>query len=70
MKVGLADQVILDVAEQQAVLALWIDEVAHALGVVELTLRKAALLVSDLAVSDLLNERVVVGVEDQESVVG
>ena len=69
VQVCLSDQMVLDIAEQEAVLAFSIDVMADTLSVVELSLAEVSLNVADLAVSDLLDERVRIGIQDQESIV-
>lgn len=69
VEVGFANQVVLDITEEKAMLALFIDTMAHTLCVVELSFGEAALFVSDTACANLLDELVRGGVEDKESVV-
>ena len=56
MQVSLAYEMILDIAKEQAVVALLIDTMTHTLCMVKLSFRKAALLITNLACSDLLDE--------------
>ena len=60
---------VLDITEEQAVLTLLIDVVAHALCMVEFSLREVSFHVSDATCANLLNELIVGCVENQEPIV-
>ena len=60
---------ILDVAEQEAMLSIRIDKVTHALCVIKLSLSKASLDISNGSRSNLLDELVCVCVDDQITIV-
>ena len=70
MQVGFSDQMILDIAKQQTVFSLLIDKVAHSLRVVKLRISKSSLNIAHLAVSNLLNELIGRGIDDQIAIVG
>lgn len=70
VEIGLSDQVVLDVAEHQAVMSISVHEMAHALHVIEFSLREVSFHVSLLAISNLLDEPVCSGIKDEEAVVG
>lgn len=70
VKVCLSNQVILDVTEQQAVLSLGVNEVAHTLCVIELRLSKRTLLVTHLTRAYLFDKCVGRCIQHQEPVVG
>lgn len=70
MQVGFSDQMILDIAKQQTVISLLIDKVAHSLRVVKLRISKSSLNIAHLAVSNLLNELIGGGIDNQIAIVG
>ena len=64
VKVCFSDQMILDITKHQAVLPILINEMTHALCVVELCLTETPFRVTDGSCSDLFNELLSVCVED------
>ena len=61
---------VFDVTEQQAVLAIFVHEVAHPLRVIELRFAKATFDITDSSSPNLLNEPIGIGVDDQEAIIG
>ena len=61
---------VFDVTEQQAVLAVFVHEVAHPLRVIELRLAETTFDIPDSSCPNLLNEPIGIGVDDQEAVIG
>ena len=61
---------VFDVTEHQAVLTVFVDEVAHPLRVIELRFAETTFDISDSSCPNLLNEPICIGVDDQEAIVG
>lgn len=69
VQVSLSYQVVLHVAEHEAVVAFTIDEVAHTLDMVELSLREVTLDITLLTIAYLFKELVSSSIKDQVAVV-
>ena len=61
---------VFDVTEQQAVLAVFVHEVAHPLRVIELRFAETTFDITDSSSPNLLNEPIGIGIDDQETIIG
>ena len=60
---------VFDVTQEKAVFSLLVDEMTHALSIIELSFAERSLLVTHLAISDLLNKLICSRINDQKAIV-